>query len=448
MGIHFNNRRHFFVVVVGSGMSIALARSPAAQRVYSLEDCLRIGLERAAPIVNAHREEARAETQIGQVRARILPDLRARGEYRRADEVSRIEFGGASMPMGRLDNYSASLEASQLIYDGGSVQAALRAAKALRDRAAYATRRAEAERRRDIRLAFHAVLFAREAVAVEEARVAQFERFARDVEARFARDASSEFDLLAARVRLANARPALIDAQHELRIAKARLRDTARLDEQDFDIQDEWMTIPRPPPLETVMRLARQRRPEIEEQRKVLTLVEADRRVEQGGAWPALRARAGYAGQNPPDFVSANDEWRWSWNAGLTLEWALFDGAARRNRIREKTLAIADAEETLEELKRVVALQAEEAWLRLLSALEAEETARANIALAERALEIARARFNAELATALEFIESNVSATVARLNWSGARRAAMDAQALLEWACGGLLEDAPQGPPP
>ena len=417
-----NNVIHSFVgrPLLALALAAATARAAEPPPVFTLEDCLRNGLAKDVSVANARREQQAADARYRQYRARILPEVTAHGSYQRQDEIPASDLGGGALPMGRLDNYSASVEVSQLIYDGGSVQAGLRAADVYRARAAHAVRQAEGERVRDIRLAFHAMLFAREAVGVEERRLDQLERFVADAEARFRQEAASEFDLMSARVRLANARPGLIGARRDLQLARATLRNLARLDAEDFDIAGEWSFDPRLPDLAAAQAAAVRHRPEAQQLRQTVGLAEAGLRAEQGTYSPVFRARAGYGGQNPPVLGSAENDWEWHWKVGLTVEWTIFDGLSRPNRVREKRLAYDQAIAALDDLERAVALEVERAHLALRHAAEAAIAARENVALADRAVEIARARFNAGLSTHLEFIESSVAAAVARLNWFGA----------------------------
>ncbi len=435
--------RRFWALAAAFPLLGGVGVHAGAPAPYTLEDCLRLARERSLPLANARREEELADARYRQYRAQILPDLHGRAEYRRADEAQRFEFGGTTVPLGRLDNYSASVEVSQLIYDGGSVQAALRAARSYRARAAYGVERAAADLERDVRLAFHALLFAREAVAVEERRVEQFERAAREAELRFRRDTASEFDLLSARVRRANAEPALIGARRDLRLARSALRHLARIEEEEFEIAGQLEFDPRAPDWRAARRRALERRPELAQQRQNVALAEAALRVELAAYSPVFRARAGYRGTNPAGFGVAEDGWDWHWDAGLTVEWKFFDGAARPNRVREKRIERDQAAALLDEMERAVELEVEQAFLALRHAAEAVAAARATSELAERALEIARARHASGLATFLEFAESNVAAAEARLHWIGALRAHRDARARLEWACGAPLEEMP-----
>ena len=112
-----------FVAAIGRG------ESPPDRPVLTLTDSIEMGLEQAAAARNARRDEAIAGKRIGQVRAQLLPQLKATGRYTRLDEVEAFEFDGERFEMGREDTYAAGVEASQLLYSGGSVGAALKAAR-------------------------------------------------------------------------------------------------------------------------------------------------------------------------------------------------------------------------------------------------------------------------------------------------------------------------------
>ena len=82
------------------------AEEAAVRPVFTLEECLALGLEQAASARNAERDEQIAGTRINQVRAQVLPELKAKGGYTRLDEAAAFEFDGERVAMGLEDNYS------------------------------------------------------------------------------------------------------------------------------------------------------------------------------------------------------------------------------------------------------------------------------------------------------------------------------------------------------
>jgi outer membrane protein TolC len=411
--------------------------APSDPERLTLEDCLRIGLERGASIRRARLGEIAADARIGETRADVLPQLRVSGEYRRLDAVPSFDVEGNSVPVGRTDNYAAGAEASQLLYSGGSVSAALKAARQYRERARVLTRQETIELERDIRVGFHDVLLAVERFAVQGETVAQLESFVAESERRCAAGTESEFDLLSARVRLANEEPTLIAARRDLTLARESFRHLLRLDRETFELEGVPVYEPLDVPVERCLALARNGRPDLQAQALIVDLLAADIRYEQGFGLPQIRARAAYQGANPDTtFGSAADEWGWHWNAGFAADWSVFDGARRRSVIRQKTIEREQAILDLDELGRSVELEVRRAWLELQHAGEVVEAARETESLAERSLDIARVRHETGLSTYLEFTDAALALRTARLAWRRALRDHLAARAELCRACG------------
>lgn len=427
-------------VLAGGWMAATLAAAGAATTGevlrLTVDDAVRMGVERAVPVQNARRDTSAADARVGETRAIVLPDVKARGGWTHQGELQTVDLGEGEFALGRQDTYSAAGEVSQLLFDGGSAQAALRAASLYRERAAWALRQAEAVRARDVRVAFRDAQLAAEALSVVEQSVAQLRKFAEEAEQRFRQEAASEFDLRSARVRVANETPRLIEARRGLQVARAQLRNLLSIDHDRFELEGRLEYRPLAADLEQAVRFARECRPEIQQMRRSVGLNECDLRYERGGYWPALRARAAYNGQDPEHFFSAEDSWYWWWEAGVTVEWSLFDGARRVYRVRQKALELEKSRADLADAARAVALEVEQAWLAMQEAAAAVEASRETVALAEKNLEIADVRYRQGLSTYLEFTDTNLALSTARLQWNRALHAHLTAKARLAYACG------------
>ena len=120
----------------------------------------------------------------------------------------------------------------------------------------------------------------------------------------------------------------------------------------------------------------------------------------------------------------------------MTAEWDLFDGALRRNRIREKSLELAKARETLADSERQVELEIRSHVLDLRQAEETVAASRDAVELAEKSLEIAKTRYENGLATYLDFTDANLALSLARLTRLQALHDHMNALARLRQASG------------
>ncbi|OQA27916.1 MAG: outer membrane channel protein [Verrucomicrobia bacterium ADurb.Bin345] len=432
-------------VVMAAILAVCAAGSAGSEDVLelTLEDCVRIGLDRSVRMANARRDEQIAGSRIRQVRAQVLPELKVRGSYTRLDEVESFDMGQGPIELGKLDNYAASAEASQLLYSGGSVRAALKAAELYRERSRLGTQRAEQELQRDIEVGFYGVLLAESHVEVQRESRDQLRAMVEQAEAKFRNETVSEFELLSARVRLANQEPALIRAQRDLEVARESFRNLLHLEEHQFRLRGELRFVPVAVDYEAWRAEGLKRRPELHEQERLVGLWQQDIRAERGKYLPTLRARATYSGANPSSFFSGESGWDWGWDAGLTLEWDLLDGGLRRGRVLEKKLELEKARDNLRDLERAVELEIRAAYLDLKHAAEAVAATANNVELAEKSMRIARTRYDVGLATYLEYTDANLALSDARLNWSGALRAHLAALAQLRCACGLSADEEP-----
>jgi outer membrane protein TolC len=437
------------LLLAGLGANGTGAVTNRPPRSYSLQHCLEIGLERAVSVANARRDEQIAAARITTTRASVLPQLALSGSYTRLDEVSSIDMGdGTSFSFGNLDNYSAAASLSQLLFNGGQVNAALRAAQRYRQYTAYGVAHERARLICAITLGFHDVLLAQAAADVQRQSVRHLEEFLSQTRARFAQQTVSEFDVLSAQVRLANERPKWIEAQNQLLLARDALRNRARLDEGDYLLTDDAALPPMTNDLAALQLRALTQRPDIRQVAALLSMQEEDVAAAKGQYYPALQAFANYTGGNSSSYDVSQSDWSWHWNAGLSLSWSLFDGGARQGRVAEKKITLAKTRATLDDLKRAAALEVSQAYLELARARETLASTRETVALAERALAIARTRYEQGLSTALEFTETNVALSAARLGASKARRDYLCALAQLAYASGqDSLEPHPESQP-
>jgi outer membrane protein TolC len=416
--------------------SNALAAATGDVGRIRLEDCLTNGLAKSVAVQNSARDEQIAETRIDQVRADLFPHLGVGGTYRMSDEGIPM-FSESGLPVDSSEQTTdGGVEATQLLYNGGQVRAALDAARSYRDYRRQGSELARRELVRNIRLAFNELLMVRERLAVEQESHAQLSRFAEQVEQKFAQQTVSRFDLLSARVRLANHRPILIQAQNHVELAKEALRKVAYLPAGDFGVDGALEYEAVSVESTEAIRKGQERRLEIRQQESYVKLLRAGRRSVESAYWPEIRAFGSYNGSDPDNYHPEDPGWGWHWAAGVRAQWSWLDGGLRRAKVRENVEELSKAEADLGELMRSIEWEITRACVTMRNAEEALVGAKENVALAEEALQIARSRYDQGLATYLEFMESNVALSASKLVYFAALREHMDATIHLRHACG------------
>jgi outer membrane protein TolC len=359
--------------------------------------------------------------------------------------LEEFDFGEESISLGDLDNYSADATLHQLLYSGGRVGAALKAAVLTEDLAGWSRAETESLLARDIRIGFFDILLAGAAVSVRQESVRQLRELLDQTRDKFESGAASEFDVLAAEVSLSNEEPHLIAASNALEIAKAGFRRLLNLGDEPFRIAGELDHDPRVFELETLLEVADTNRAAIRAQSTVVELREQDVSAAHSGALPELNANFTYRGTKPPAFAAFENDWDWRWSAGLTAEWDVWDGGLTRGQVKQKKEELGKSRTDLDELRRSVALEVRQHYLTMVHAQRAVDSSRGNVELAKRALGIAETRYQAGLATRLEYADANLGLSTARLTWYQAIHAHKVAVARLRHACGLSDQDWQRG---
>jgi outer membrane protein TolC len=407
-----------------------LSLTGRAETSYTLDECVRIGLERAVPVMNAERDRQIAEATMKQARATGLPQIDLVGLYTRNDGT--VAIGETT----ERDSYSGSITASQTLYDGGRVFSAVRAAQAYRGLTDQAKAQQEAALIRDVHTAFNGILLAQANVAVQEASVDQLAGFEKETRQKYDVGTASEFDWLTAQVRLANEKPKLIAARNALAVAKEYFRNLIVLDDEDFSLDGKLDYTPFDPDLMALQSGAVSVRPELLVQEKTVALRREDMKASWSGYKPKVTADAIYTQENPDRYDSTQKEWADHWRAGVTARWTLFDGGTRRGDVLTKGLELAKAQADRDSLLRFVSVEVKSAWLDMMAARETIAGTEQNVTLAEKALEIAKTRYDNGLATYLEFTDSNLSLNTARLIYFRSLEKHLNAVVNLKYAAG------------
>lgn len=408
-----------------------------AGSALTLQDCIERALVLNPAAINARHDTEMAEATIRQAWGLVLPNVSVDGAYSRLDEVETLDFGGDAFKLGSEDTYSAGLSASQLLYSGGKASAALRAGELARRRARWSRRRVEGDLVRDVRLGFADLLLARCDVEVRRESLDHLRELQRQMEDRMAAGKAAEYDVIAARVRVANEVPRLDASSNALALAQSEFRRLIALDDGPFHAVGELVLHPVTNTLDEWLAQARDQNPSLRELAAVVALREQDVIYTRAGAYPELKANANYRGANSYGFASGGDTWEWHWSAGVTLSWDIWNGGATRAAAREREYGVAKARNDLADARRAVELDVRRAWLDAELAARTAAAGRENIVLARRGLAIAEQRTKVGLATYLDYLYAQLALSEASLTYYRALRDHMNATTRLAHAAGG-----------
>jgi outer membrane protein TolC len=393
-----------------------------------LVDALNLALQQNSTIRKAKADLETSHGIVIQTRAIAMPKVRASGNYTEVDQRDIDTFPQsilASLPAGASivqahENWRTDVQLVQSLYEGGRLLSAFRAARLVKEEALLRYETAVADTLLATRLAYYDVLLAAQQIVVNEASVNLLGKELEDQQRRFDAGTVPRFNVLRAEVAVANARPALIRARNNHRIAKNTLSNLLgynlpREIWEDIPLQltDKLEAEPFHLELPAAIDRALEKRTELGAVRKQEQLQRENLINARAGYLPSLQAFAGYNAHNY-QFSDDPGQDRHGWNVGAQVNWDIFDGMLTRGRVQQARAQHERSQADLEDTGRRIELEVRTAYSSFIEAREVLESQQKVQEEADEALRLARARAEAGTGTQLDVLDAETSLTQAR----------------------------------
>jgi outer membrane protein TolC len=434
-------------------LSAVLIGAPAIVRAQD-QPVLRLTLAeaRARALDTSHRlAEARAReaATLAAVDARVAADrplLSAIAGYTRTNHVA--EFAVPAATEGGLtrilypdvpDNYRTRLDVQWGIYTGGRTDALIRASRAEAETASAETAVARADLRLEVSRAFWAVVTGRATVNVLEQALARAQANVADARARLAAGLVPPNEVATAEAQAARQQMLLVEARNLRDVASA---DLARLvgaaPGQQVEPQAALEDAAAPPAARDMLAAeARQQRAERRVLEQRIDIAGASRSAALSARRPQVAVTGGvdYARPNPRIFPRA-DRWDDSWDAGITLNWSLWDGGRASADAAQATYQGEAARQRLLEFDSVLSVEVTQRSLEISSGQAAVAAADEAIRAATEARRVVGERFRAGVIPQSDVLDADLALLQAELDRTRALANVRLAEARLDRAVG------------
>jgi outer membrane protein len=389
-------------------------------RPLALTDCLNIALAQNATILKAKNDLEAQYGVVVQTRAVALPQLTATGQYKDTDRNAIEDFPNS--PSSPNQNWNAGVELVQSIYEGGRLMAAIKAAKVTKQQALAQYQSTLADTLLAVRLAYFDILLAAEQITVNETSVNLLQKELDDQQHRYDAGTVPHFNVLRAKVSVANARPPLIKAQNDYRIAKNNLANLLGYnlprdiwDNIPLNLTDGLDATPFSINLPDALQQALDKRPELVALRRTEELQKLNITDASAGYKPNVSLFAGYnwfnAQFSPPVDLTHDIN---GWNAGARVSWDIFDGMLTHGKVVQAKALYAKSQTAVDEEVRNVELEVRTTYSDFLEAQQVLESQKTVQEEAEESLREANARTDAGTGTQLDVLDAENSLTQAR----------------------------------
>jgi outer membrane protein TolC len=407
----------------------------------TLDEAVETAVRQNPDILNAEQEIRRTRGVVLEVEAQAFPQITAGSEF--AQESKNLILDGAPPPssgtssaMGSSSGASAAaaaasrnpmtqswnltITASQLIYSGGQVAAAIHIAKYTQDASIYSLRDVVDTTIANVRSEFDAVLLDRAIITVQEENINLLQSQLTDQQNRFEAGTVPRFNVLQAEVALANARPQLIQARNDFDVALLNLGRTLGINNEEFvggmppinpvGVLD---TDEKPEALPQALQLAQERRPFLKEQREQILIQVENIKVALAGYQPKLTADGGYEVRNS-EYSKSLDRTVTGWFFGFTGTWAVWDSGATYGQVKQAKAQLEEAKVTYDDAVRQVDVEVQQALDQVRESEDTIVSQEKAIEEAQEALRLAQERLTAGAGTQLDVLSAQVALTQSR----------------------------------
>lgn len=404
-----------------------------AQLRLTLDDALRLALSENPTIRMAEMEVERYDYVKRQTWGALLPQVSVSGQLNHNFIVQQMSKG-FSLGNDPYTTVSGAVDASLPLF-APQVYRMLRLNAAQMASAVEAARASRIDLVAEVKKAFYNILLAEQSLAVLHESEATVRRTVEDTQLQYDHGLASEYDLLTAEVQLSNLRPAILQTETSIRLAKLLLKMYLSIPEEvEIEAAGELDAL-RGEVLAGTDGLTSDlgensdlRQLELQEEMLRLQL-----RAENAGRLPTLGAFGNFTltGNNMGTvkfdmagggMSSIKDGYFWQHPlyAGVRLSVPLFAGFVKANRARELRNQIAQITLQRDYARQQLDVQLRSALNDLMTARETMFAQEKTVAQARKAYRISDTRYRAGAGTILELNSAQLAQTQAQLNYSQA----------------------------
>jgi outer membrane protein len=388
----------------------------------TLADCIGNALERNPQTRASWQAAKAAAARIGEERGAYLPDVNLRAEAARGRSV----LLDSERESDTRDVYTAGIDVSYLLFDGGARRARVAGAEAVLLEADFRHNATLQEVAISVQESYYELLGAQWLLKVAQETVKRTQYQLDLARARHAAGVVTRSDVLRAETQRADAELLLVQARNGVRISQGRLARAMGLPvHAAFEIVElsgelQKQELPR---IEQLFDEAARQRPELQAALARIAATRSEVAGSRAAYWPTLSAGLS-AGRKDTEFVPERDEW----SAGLSLSFPLFDGFERgyRNQRAQADLDRAMADHA--DLLQGIELEVWTTYWRLIESAEAVEAAVKLTVSASESARLSEGEYKNGIVSMIGLIDAQTAQTEAerrlvqsRLDWYTAK---------------------------
>lgn len=424
-----------------------------AQSSFSVDEAVKYALTNSTTAKNAALDEQSARAKVREITTIGFPQVNASYNVSNNYIIQKViipdgtAFGGPPGPLA-LEfqpqfGGQAVLSINQLIFDGSYI-VGLQAAQTYRELASRASDITRTQVIYNVKAAYYNVLIARESKLVLDVNVARLDSILAEMRVLLANGFVEKVEVDRTQLQRNNLYTEREKATRMADLALALLKFQMNYPaKESIELRDQLSQVILN---NDVLNNSATDYNKVPEFKLILTqkrAAELELKNVRAGYLPSLGAQAtrgALAGSNSFDRVlNPGGDWYAFGAIGLSIQVPIFDSFNKRFQAQQKKISVLKVENGIQDMKRIIDLNIEQANISLKNAIETTENQKGNLLLAEEVLEISRKKYAAGVGSNLEVISAESDFRQAQTNYFAAVYSLLVAKLDLEKAKGELI---------
>ena len=288
----------------------------------------------------------------------------------------------------------------------------------------------------DVATAFYRLLLSIEFVQVSKQTVEFSNRQLNIAKDLLASGASTNFDVIRAKVQVANSQSTYIRSQNAVNLAKDAFKNVLNLNlEQDIQVNGEFRYERVDWLLDDLIDSSMTNRPDLQQIDQLKYAAQEMVKVTQATTRPSLSFLADYRIDDNEKLTQMNKVW----NVGLAINFPIFDGLVTYYRVQEAKSAVSQLVYQYSQLGDGIQQEVRAAYLQILEAQSLMDVQKETVEQAEEGLRLANLQYKNGLITSVELTDAQLALTQSEVNRLQAQHDYSVALVSLEKAIGQTL---------
>lgn len=430
-------KRIFQILLIYLFLYYSLISAQESKYVLTLEECIKIALERNLQIHSAMQGVIGSDFRRKQALTNFFPQWTAQYSITGYNSPTSIGFTGIGGKSRDVHNFNTGI--SQTLFSGGSILANYRLEKLGIDISKTDVETIKRDIVLDVKEGYFNILRAEKFLIVAQQQVKQFEAQLEVTKAFFDVGIVPKNDVLQAEVKLANARQTLIKAENDLALAKSSFNILLRRDiDAPLQIKDILEYQPFHISFEESLKEALKERPEIKNAELKVEQALENVKIAKSSFFPTVTLTGNYIRvSDEPTLMGDLKSERWTIQALATF--TIWDWGKRAYKVGEAKVKVTQAQDAKTQLVESIILELKNAYLNMIVAEKNISVAEKAIEQAEENLRMNEERYKYQVATATDVLDAVTLLAQARVNYYSALSDFNIAKAKLERAMGKIF---------